>query len=366
MIIRAKKQRRFTTVDNAPFCDQRLRWETRGLLAYLLTKPDGWEIRIEDLLKQEQPEDGGRATGREKIFRMLRQLRQYGYLYRTQVNGADGRFETVCEVYENPADNPHFLAEGEDAQPQPFPEFGEDDPNEGQRTAVGNGDHGRTVVGNAAHGKAVHGTPARGCAVNGNGDRIVKTDQIKDGEESKDLQRGKTEKSTPPHLRGWDALHQNGLTPEQQQLMNSIRSAFNFRKAEDALDATHDLLGAGLTEWGEEEQLLLETLRRVAKGVVPATLFSDWLAVWKQEATADELDRLFGNNRETSWWINASGLRGMPWPSQVASNLALARDWELTPADRMAGRTAAQGTTQAGSSLMEFAAQMQGMRGNGQ
>ena len=354
MIIRAKKQRRFTTVDNAPFQDKRLHWDTRGLLAYLLTKPDGWEIRIEDLLKQEEPEDGSRVTGREKVFRMLRELKTYGYLHRMQVNGANGRFETVCEVYENPGDNPYFAANGEDAEPQAFPEL-----EEGQKgqTVVGKAAHGKAVVGKAVHGKAVYGS-----AVDGFADRIVSTDlESKDGEESKDRQREKTDGTTPPHLRGWDALHGNGLTPEEQRVMNDIRAAFGFHNAEEALDATRSLLAAGIMEWGQDQQLLLDTLRRVAKGVAPATTFRDWLALWRQGAEPDELIRLFGRNRDTSWWVNASGMNGMPWPSQVANNLLVAREWETMPDVTVGqnGRAGTPQTTQAISSLQRYAERVQ-------
>lgn len=365
MIIRAKKQRRFTTVDNQPFQDRRLHWDTRGLLGYLLTKPDGWEIRIEDLLKQEEPEDGSRRTGKEKIFRMLRELKRYGYLYRTQVNGSDGRFETICEVYESPDDNPYYqeAADGEVVEPQPFPELDvvsapADEPADDKTTVVGNGDHGYTAVGKAVHGKAVNGT-----AVIGKDDHIVNTDLSKNGEESKNRKKEKTD--LPPHMRGWDALHDNGLSPEGQRLMNDIRVVFSFYSAEDALDAARALLAADVTDWAADQQLLLDTLRRVAKGVNPATMFRDWLSLWGQGATGDEVGRLFGNNRDTSWWLKASGMRGMPWPSQVATNLAVAREWELAPPTVQAAQqtTGPKKTTQAADSLRRFEERLREIQG---
>ena len=341
MIVRAIKQRRFTTVDNAPFEDKRLRWDTRGLLAYLLTKPNGWEIRIEDLLKQEEPEDGGRATGREKVFRMLRELKAYGYLHRAQENGPDGRFVTVCTIFENPADNP-FFGKGEEEElvlDEPEPE-----------TVGGKADHGETVCGKADHGKAVDGK-----AVNGNAHRIVKTDQevITEGEERPEEER---KNGSPPHLRQLEALHGVGLNQSGKELQVALRSAFAFRNPEDSLDATRSLLDAGVSVWAIDHQELLDALRKVSKGVAPATLFRDWLTLAIADATAEEVLRLFGNRRETSWWLAASGMTGLPWPSQVANNIAVARYWEETRETGSGAETAAaKKTTSAISSLQSFA-----------
>ena len=340
MIVRTEKQRRFTTVDNAPFEDKRLRWDTRGLLAYLLTKPNGWEIRIEDLLKQEEPEDGGRATGREKVFRMLRELKACGYLYRAQENGPDGRFVTVCTIYENPADNPHF-GKGEEGEEPDEPE-----------TVDGFADHGEAVDGFAAYGEA-----GDGFAVDGFADRIGKTDKevITEG-------RGRTKEErkdgSPPHLRQVAALHGVGLSEEGKRLQIALRSAFAFRNPEDSLDAARDLLAAGVHVWAIDHQELLDALRKVSKGVAPATLFRDWLTLVIADATAAEVLRLFGNSRETSWWVASSGMRGQPWPSQVANNIAVARYWEEAKETGSGAETAAdarQTSTKAISSLQAFA-----------
>lgn len=330
MIIRTQKQRRFTTVDNAPFQDKRLHWDTRGLLGYLLTKPDGWEIRIEDLLKQEEPEDGSRATGREKIFRMLRELKTYGYLYRDQINGADGRFETICYIYENPNDNPYWADVQEDEQDAGL---GEDEAEQLELTAVGKDDHGSTVVGKAAHGETVHGKAVNGNtgdgkAVNGKADHIVITDQRSNTDQVIPEGRKQRLNNDPPHIRQMAALNGLGLTAAQQELMNKLRLAFGFRDAEAAADATRSLINVGIEKWDQAMQDLLDALKGVAKGVVANTLFRDFFALLDEEATAEEINILFGNDKATSWWIAASGMRGLPWPSQVANNLAVARVWQ--------------------------------------
>jgi len=75
--------------------DDRLSWEGRGLLAYVLSKADNWKIRLGDLRKQ-----GG--AGRDVTRRILRELETAGYLTRERVRLAHGRFDWICTVYVKP------------------------------------------------------------------------------------------------------------------------------------------------------------------------------------------------------------------------------------------------------------------------
>ena len=99
-IIRVRKDARYFTASNEPFLDKRLSWETRGLMGYLLTKPDNWEIRMEDLHKQ------GPAK-LHKLRRMLAEAKLYGYMNRIRLTNQDGTFDWITEVFESPAQNPH-------------------------------------------------------------------------------------------------------------------------------------------------------------------------------------------------------------------------------------------------------------------
>jgi hypothetical protein len=98
-IIRVRKDEKYFTASNEPFVDKRLSWEARGLMGYLLTKPDNWQVRIEDLQKQ------GPAK-LHKIRRMLAEARLYGYMNRTRLVRADGTFDWLTEVFESPSQNP--------------------------------------------------------------------------------------------------------------------------------------------------------------------------------------------------------------------------------------------------------------------
>lgn len=61
--------------------DERLSWEARGILAYLLSKPDDWETRVTDLQQQ---------CGRDKVRGILKELEATGYLEVERLQHADG------------------------------------------------------------------------------------------------------------------------------------------------------------------------------------------------------------------------------------------------------------------------------------
>lgn len=101
--------------------DARLSWAARGLLVYLLGKPDNWKISVESLRRQTE---GARVrTGRDGIYALLSELEQAGYLSREQQRGEGGRVRevdyTVCE-YPSSAPLP---ARPDTAQPLPAPPY---------------------------------------------------------------------------------------------------------------------------------------------------------------------------------------------------------------------------------------------------
>ena len=97
-IVRVRKDARYFAASNEPFNDKRLSWEARGLMGYLLSKPDHWEVKLADL------ENNGPA-GEHKLGRMLSELRAAGYMNRIRVRHEDGTFSWVTEVYESPSQN---------------------------------------------------------------------------------------------------------------------------------------------------------------------------------------------------------------------------------------------------------------------
>lgn len=93
-IIRIKKGREYVSIANAILQNKILSWEARGIMAYLLSKPDGWECRNYDLVNQG-------PAGKHIIHRVLKELQAAGYIYRYQKS--DGhKIEWVTEIYETP------------------------------------------------------------------------------------------------------------------------------------------------------------------------------------------------------------------------------------------------------------------------
>ena len=51
-IIRAARRHRFVIIDQRAIEDVRLSWAARGLLGYLLSRPDDWKVLVNDLRKR--------------------------------------------------------------------------------------------------------------------------------------------------------------------------------------------------------------------------------------------------------------------------------------------------------------------------
>lgn len=93
-IIRIKKEREYVSISNAILQNKNLSWEARGIMAYLLSKPDGWECRNYDLVNQG-------SAGKTVIQRVLKELQDAGYIHRYQKS--DGhKIDWITEIYESP------------------------------------------------------------------------------------------------------------------------------------------------------------------------------------------------------------------------------------------------------------------------
>jgi hypothetical protein len=75
--------------------DERLSFEARGLLAYLLSKSHDWRVVIGDLMRAGN-------TGRDRVYRILRELESAGYLTRHAVREGGKWRGFEYHVYEAP------------------------------------------------------------------------------------------------------------------------------------------------------------------------------------------------------------------------------------------------------------------------
>ena len=115
----------FTILPNATLNDSRLTWQARGLLAYLLSKPDHWRVIVKSLVKES-------PAGRDAVYTILKELETHGYITYEQTHENDGTFaETERVVHEVSCISPDGTA------------------------------YGSTVYGSAVYGSAVYGQPVR-------------------------------------------------------------------------------------------------------------------------------------------------------------------------------------------------------------
>jgi len=102
---RRKRERNYVTIENAMFHDERLSWKAKGLLGYLLTKPDGWIVRITDLTNH--------GTDGEKSIRSgIKELRECGYLNFHQTKKPNGKWGKMVWEYDDipfESDSPEIL-----------------------------------------------------------------------------------------------------------------------------------------------------------------------------------------------------------------------------------------------------------------
>lgn len=94
-IHRSVRVRFFTTLGNEVLRDSRLSYCARGILAYLLSQPDGKRDDIRTLAER-TPE------GRERVASAMRELEKLGYITRTKKRMPDGQIYTEVEVFDTP------------------------------------------------------------------------------------------------------------------------------------------------------------------------------------------------------------------------------------------------------------------------
>lgn len=101
-IFRSNPEERFTILPNATLQDDRLSFVARGILAELISRPDGWDINADALWQQAKRRRGKKSgEGREAIRAAFVELEQYGYLVRRRIR-RDGRINTALDLYDTP------------------------------------------------------------------------------------------------------------------------------------------------------------------------------------------------------------------------------------------------------------------------
>jgi hypothetical protein len=98
----------FYILDNRIAEDDSLSWEARGLLIFLLCKPTNWTISVQHLV------NSGNA-GRDKVMRILKELKDSGYVEQSRARNDQGQLgDTEYVIHESPkpkSENPILAAE---------------------------------------------------------------------------------------------------------------------------------------------------------------------------------------------------------------------------------------------------------------
>ena len=113
-IVRAPRPNsNFYLLDKSISEDRRLSWAARGLLIFLLGKPDYWKINISNLI--DQTKCSFKPCGRDGVYSLLKELVDTGYVIKSQDNNpSSGRFGKVDYVVRECCDEPKPLP----AQPE--------------------------------------------------------------------------------------------------------------------------------------------------------------------------------------------------------------------------------------------------------
>lgn len=108
--LRKRRTRFFVQVDRGTVRDGRLTFRDLGVLTYILDKPDGWEVRAEEITAS-----GENREGREAIRTSLRNLSRYGYRRLERRRLLDGTFAMGSAFSEEPvqswADQARFFGD---------------------------------------------------------------------------------------------------------------------------------------------------------------------------------------------------------------------------------------------------------------
>jgi len=122
-IIRATRRHRYAKIEASAIEDVRLSWAARGLLVYVLARPNDWRVMTKHLAKQGN-------LRRDGIYGLLKELRLCGYVRFVRTRNKHGCFDGgdyyVREILDDPYPRP-ALTDTDDPDPaRPDPPKPED------------------------------------------------------------------------------------------------------------------------------------------------------------------------------------------------------------------------------------------------
>lgn len=97
----ARPDAEFYVIRNATINDKRLSWQARGMLVFLLAKPDNWRVVTEALVAETK--DSRLPAGRDSVRAILGELVSTGYITREALRNEHGQMDGLAHfVHESP------------------------------------------------------------------------------------------------------------------------------------------------------------------------------------------------------------------------------------------------------------------------
>lgn len=96
-ILRKPKHEKFTMVMNYFINDTRLKPDGKGVLLFMLSKPDDWNFKYENLM-------AGLGIGEKYLRSCIKQLEELKYIKRIKCRGENGHYAWNYFIYEEPYD----------------------------------------------------------------------------------------------------------------------------------------------------------------------------------------------------------------------------------------------------------------------
>ena len=92
-ILHKHQRTTYTPIDNEVLRDPNLSWRATGMLAYLLSLPDNWNVNIEDLTRR-------KTAGRTAARSTMQELKDAGFVVLKESRDEKGHFHKDIHVYE--------------------------------------------------------------------------------------------------------------------------------------------------------------------------------------------------------------------------------------------------------------------------
>lgn len=98
-IIRVNKTKNYTVMSNYHLNEKNMSLKAKGLLSLMLSLPDDWDYSVSGLVALCK-------ESKTSIQSTLKELEEFRYLVRTRVQGDNGRFDYIYDIFEKPDKEP--------------------------------------------------------------------------------------------------------------------------------------------------------------------------------------------------------------------------------------------------------------------